>query len=184
MVKNTKGGSGHKRQARKNTITTATSHKTRFPEDPAEIFAVCSKIFGGANIGVFCQDGKERLCIMRKNFRGRGKRDNTVTVGSILLVGKREYEHRAADKKERCDLLEVYNENDKKTLEQQIKTVNWNAFKVYTVSQSGGEIEEHEGIEFTDEKTIEYENLMNKVIKEEGSNEEDNEEDEIDFDDI
>ena len=29
MVKNTKGGSGHKRQARKNTITTATSHKTR-----------------------------------------------------------------------------------------------------------------------------------------------------------
>ncbi len=184
MVKNTKGGSGHKKQARKNTIS--SNPKTRFPEDPAEIFAVCNKIFGGANIGVFCQDGEERLCIMRKNFRGRGKRDNTVTVGSILLVGKREFEHRASGKKERCDLLEVYNESDKKILEQQIKDVNWAAFKVYINNQYNEESNGEDDIVFADEKTMEYEKLAEELstITENNQSNEQEEEEIIDFDDI
>ena len=127
MVKNKIGGNKAKRIGRKFlNDDSATTAKTRFA-DVGEIYAVVSKLFGGGMVEATCIDGKIRLCIIRNKFKGRGKRDNMLKVGTWILVGPREYE--TSREKEKCDLLEVYSEYDKKVLEQNVKTINWMIFK-------------------------------------------------------
>ena len=94
MVKNLKGGSGHKSQARKFASTGATkqSSKLRVVEEEGEIYAQITKVFGNGMCDALCIDEVTRLCIIRGKFRGRGKRDNTLRVGSWILAGKREWE--------------------------------------------------------------------------------------------
>jgi len=124
MVKNTKGGSGHKGQARKHT-NGPISTKTRVSEDPSELYAYVVKKLGGAICQVVCHDGKTRLCIIRGKFRGsRGKRDSFITSNSWLLVGIRDWE---SEKDAKCDLLEVYSEADKMKLKN-IPGIDWGAF--------------------------------------------------------
>ena len=128
MPKNKKGGSGHKKQANKHVMSNP-NRNTRFAKESGEIYACCNKVLGNGMCLVLCQDGKERICIIRKKFRGRGKRDNTLSSGTWMMVGKREFETANDTKKEKCDLLEVYNREDCKKLEQNVKGVNWNAFR-------------------------------------------------------
>ena len=78
MVKNKKGGSGHKKMARKNVKPTFIKRKLRKPEDPLEIFARVTSIHGGGHADVYCQDKKTRLLVIRGKFRGRNKRDNSI----------------------------------------------------------------------------------------------------------
>ena len=78
MPKNTKGGSGHKRQARKHTSGGYQNNRTRFSEDPLEMYAVCTKLYGQGHIEVMCHDAVSRMCVIRKKFKGRGKRDNNI----------------------------------------------------------------------------------------------------------
>jgi len=71
-----------------------------------------------------CQDEKERRCIIRGKFRSsRGKRDNFISKGSWVLVGVRDW----SSDNQICDLLEVYNENDKIKLKT-VNGINWNKF--------------------------------------------------------
>ena len=108
MVKNVKGGSGHKGQARKFTSTDKfTNTKLRLSLDECELYAQVIKLLGNSMCHVLCQDGKTRLCIIRGKFRGRGKRDNSITNGKWIMVGIRDYESEKTDKLENCDLLEV-----------------------------------------------------------------------------
>ena len=79
MVKNTKAV---KEQKIENFLMSYNNNVLRLSKDPAEIYACCSKIYGGVNIEVKCVDGADRLCIMRNKFRGRGKRDNSISVGT------------------------------------------------------------------------------------------------------
>jgi initiation factor 1A len=124
MVKNTKGGSGHKSQARKHENATKQSNfKTRFAEDEYEYYAQVVATLGNGMCHVMCKDGKKRLCIIRGKFRGRVKRDNIVTNGKWVLVGGRDFESERSgngtekgDKLEKCDLLEVYTDLDKERL--------------------------------------------------------------------
>jgi len=120
MVKNTKGGSGHKAQARKYENTGKVSNfKTRFSEDEFEYYAQVTAILGNGMCHVMCKDGKKRLCIIRGKFRGRGKRDNTLSNGKWVLVGGRDFEaEKTGEGKnlEKCDLLEVYSDLDKERL--------------------------------------------------------------------
>ena len=102
MVKNTKGGKNAKKFGRKFSNQGGPSI-LRMSKDPAEVYACCSKIYGGANIEVKCVDGVDRLCIMRNKFRGRGKRDNVISVGTWLLVGLREFETVKEGKRENSD---------------------------------------------------------------------------------
>jgi len=123
MVKNTKGGSGHKSQARK-FVSGKPSFKTRLSENEFEIYAFVTKKLGGENISIMCQDEKERRCIIRGKFRSsRGKRDNFIAKGTWVLVGIRDW----SSNNEICDLLEVYNENDKNKLKT-IPGINWQKF--------------------------------------------------------
>jgi len=119
MVKNQIGGNKAKRQGRKFVGT--TNSKLRLAIEEGEIYAVVTKHLGNAMIDVICIDGKTRLCIIRNKFRGRGKRDNCISVGNWVLVGAREWENEDSNKKIKCDLLEVYTLND---VEQLKKTPN------------------------------------------------------------
>ena len=130
MVRNKFGGNRHKKMARKNIHTGPIQQKTRYSTCSDEIYACCNEIYGGGQIKVVCLDGTEMLCFIRNKFRGRGKRDNKVSIGTWLLVGKRSFETVAKKTKlAKSDLLEVYNDYDKENLEQNVMNVDWNVFK-------------------------------------------------------
>jgi len=172
MPKNTKGGSGHKRQARKHTSGGYHNNRTRFSEDPLEMYAVCTKLYGQGHIEVMCHDGVSRMCVIRKKFKGRGKRDNTIIMGTWLLVGKREFEVRAAGKKEKCDLLEVYRDNDKTVLQQNASHINWSVLK--SQAPDGTEGDDEDVFQFVDERTMKYNEMLESAISENTKIEDDN----------
>ena len=91
MVKNVKGGSGHKSQARKHVMASSrANHKTRLSENEYEIYAQVTALLGNGMCHVKDIDNKEYLCIIRGKFRGRGKRDNMLIRGKWVLIGIRE----------------------------------------------------------------------------------------------
>jgi len=130
MVKNNKGGSGHKKMARKDVFPNRVAVKTRLAEDEYEYYAYIASMSGGQHCIATCQDGKNRLCIIRGKFRGaKGKRDNFITRGTWVLVGIRDWASETSKEGvlDKCDLLEVYNESDKIKLKS-ISGINWNMF--------------------------------------------------------
>ena len=91
MAKNKLGGNRAKKMARKfNQVS--IQKKTRYAKNTDEIYGCCDKIHGGSQINIICSDGKSRLCFIRNKFRGRGRRDNQVNIGTWVLVGRRDYE--------------------------------------------------------------------------------------------
>jgi hypothetical protein len=118
---------------------------------------------------VLCSDGITRLCHIRGKFRGRGKKDNLVKNNTWLLVGLREWDKckQAGDKMQDCDLLEVYNDEDKDELKNIEKGVNWNLFiindqKIVKINDCNNNIDDI--IEFSDSKTDEYKQLIEEQL--------------------
>ena len=88
MVKNVKGGTGHKKQASKYTTQPSKlTVKLRLAVYEGEVYAQVTKLLGNGMCHVLCDDLKTRLCFIRGKFRGRGKRDNTLTPGKWILIG-------------------------------------------------------------------------------------------------
>ena len=131
MVKNTKGGNKAKKQAKKN-FTRPNNYKLRKSEDPNEIYAIVTKIYGNGRILIKCNDGIERNCIIRKKFRGRNKRDNEISIDTLILAGRREWEKSSNNKLEVCDLLEVYNLQDRNELKRD-SSIKWNILQTKDV---------------------------------------------------
>lgn len=166
MVKNTHGGSGHKSQARKNTVNAKySSSKLRLRDDEDEIYGQVLKILGGGMCSVLCQDGIERMCIIRGKFRGRGKRDNTLLGGSWILVAKRSWSGETTNGKEKCDLLEIYGELDKKKLQAVETSINWNSFIANDIKNSFNKETATDDFEFSNEQNEEYETLISSGNK-------------------
>ena len=194
MVKNTKGGGKNKKQARKYTgaKNMGGGGRLRLSEHKDEIYACCSKILGNGMCNVMCQDGKERICVIRKKFRGRGKRDNVVAPGVWLLIGKRDYELSQEGKKDKTDLLEVYSNSNAKKLQQTVSGVKWSLFN--GLGSILDRDDDEDDLEFTDEKTIDYQEMLDKLDEENSSDNEDEQnrkineithsEDEVDVNDI
>ena len=163
MVKNTTGGSKHKSQARKNVAPRGGSSSIRVAKEEGECFAQVERMLGGPNCHVKCMDGVVRLCVIRGKFRGKGKRDNALSMGSIVLVGIREYESRKGTAKlETCDLLEVYRESDKTTLFSTVK-VDWSTILPSTSSggdKMGGGLPSEDDFTFMTDQQLEMERLM------------------------
>lgn len=162
MVKNTTGGNKSKGQARK-FLTAPVKNVLRVSQDECELYAQVTKNLGNGMCHVICIDGETRLCHIRGKFRGRGKRDNFIGLGSWLLVGLREWELDKTSKSKtgkmtNCDLLEVYDERDKQRLKDNT-TEDWSAF-VANDNIMGFKAEAESTIEFADEKTTEYEELI------------------------
>jgi len=171
MVKNS-GGNKAKGFARKNQMK--GSYALRASEDPAEIYAQAVKIMGGAICRVSDLKGLEMTCHIRGKFRGRGKRDNTIVPGTWLLVGLREWEKDAGEGKLlNCDLIEVYSDADKSRLKNSITNVDWSLFisnDTRTIGSNTTTDDNSNGIEFADDKTLEYKDLIDAHLAQNNSN--------------
>jgi initiation factor 1A len=148
MVKNVNGGK-HKNQARKHAID--CNKKLRLRGGELELYAVVLSKLGGNKLEVYCMDGAKRLCIMPGKFTNR-RRDNMVEKGSWILIGLRDWE--TAKERENCDLLEAYNENEKKKLKNTINE-NWNVFEPKTV--------EEDVVHFTNDYEEQQETIRNEI---------------------
>lgn len=133
MVKNTKGGNKTKKQAKKN-YTQGRNYKLRKSEDPNEIYAIVTKLYGNGRILIKCNDGIERNCIIRKKFRGRNKRDNEITIDTLILAGRRDWQNNNIDKLETCDLLEVYSIQDRNELKTD-STIKWSILQTSDIKE-------------------------------------------------
>ena len=183
MVRNTKGGNKSKKMGRK-FVNQPREKFIRYADDIDEIYASIKKIYGGGMAEVACMDGIDRLCIIRKKFKGRNKRDNSASIGTYVLVGLRSWEVVAVDKKKKCDLLEIYSTEDIMQIKKYMTDSEWsNIVSVEDIEKEGDD--DGNGIEFGDEKTERYERMAddatNKKIK---ANVGENDDEEIDVDDI
>ena len=125
MVKN-QGGNKGKRGARKlMVVPESKAVREKDPKEPCEMYAAMVKLYGGAHCEVICEDGVTRICVIRSKFRGRGKQDNFMAPGVLILIGLRDWEVRHSDKKETCDLLCVYRDDEKIKLKTN-SPGNWN----------------------------------------------------------
>ena len=122
MVKNKTGGSRHKKQARKN-VNAPVSSKLRLANEEGEIYAKVIKLCGNGMADVLCNDKVVRLLIIRKKFKGRHKRDNTISANTLLLVGRRLWEVVAEKKKQKVDLLYVYSHSQVEELYKKEKSL-------------------------------------------------------------
>ena len=193
MVKNF-GGSKTKGYARKNCNSGKKDNTLRLIEEEGEVYAQVTKIFGGKMCQVIMLDGIVMNCHIRGAFsRPRGKRDNFIAVNTWVIVGLREWENQEAKGKTlNCDLLEVYNDNDKIRLKNNVTNVNWSRFiandgKSLNAESSEVLDDEFEGFTFANEATIEYQELITKQLADAKagiSNDIVNEEEQIDVDDI
>lgn len=144
MPKNTLGGNKAKKQGRKYTGDSNQKH-TRLAKEDGEMYAVVTKMEGGSNCEVKCCDSVSRLCIIRKKFKGKGKRDNSLSIGIWVLVGLRGWETTTSGR-EKCDLLEVYSSADKNKIKNCEKNINLSIITL-TNNDSGSDIDDN--IEFT-----------------------------------
>jgi len=207
MVKNKTGGNKSKRLGRKFVGESQTiSKKLRLADELGEVYAVVSKIFGNGMFEITCANGATKLCIIRKKFKGRGKRDNCLTLGSWILAGEREWEVTTAGK-EKYDLLEVYTPNDV----ERLKRLDLNWTHILRISESfsnmdnlitGGDDEEgvegnergrvrekgmRGGIVFSSTECDDVYNIIDANVNKEPDNiigNDGDESEDIDFDDI
>ena len=100
----------------KQRTSAGPSKGIRLCEEDGEQYGVVTKMLGGPNCRVTCQDGTERMCVIRSKFRWRNKNHNRLSVGTWVMVGVREWETTASGE-QRCDLLEVYSDGDASKLE-------------------------------------------------------------------
>lgn len=138
MVKNTSGGSGHKKFARKNEIS-KKGRNLRISLEAAEIYGIVTKMFGN-KFNAICADGKERGVMIRGKFSGKGKRDNFVTVGTWVLIGSRAEWSTEVDKNglEVCDLLEVYTSQNREELKRTVP-IDWSHLVANDLSVAAGQ---------------------------------------------
>lgn len=136
MVKNTSGGNRHKGMARKMVNAEKSKRTLQLSVDELELYAQVTKPYGNNMCEVLCQDGIKRTCHIRGKFLGRNRRANDASVNTWVLVGLREWASTPANvtttqenaKKEQCDLLNVYTDDEKERLRAACPRVNWRIF--------------------------------------------------------
>ena len=185
MVKN-KGGNKQKKLGRKH-LTIQQDIKTRFSTSNEEMYACCTKVIGQGFFEVLCIDNVKRLCIARKKFKGRAKRDNLISIGSKLLIGLRLYETKKKDKLEKCDLLEVYKEYNYNKIIQHETKYDWSIFNdvelidKHNTTNDSNIVFTNDEPETTSSPTLSIDNINTDDLS---KNEEVDDEEEIDIDDI
>ena len=165
MVKNF-GGNKSKKIGRK-FVNQPRDRKIRFAEEIEELYAVVTKLFGNGMAEVKCIDNENRLCIFRKKFKGRSKRDNMVSLGTVVLVGIRNWEVTAADSKklDKCDLLEVYSSADVNKLRKMASWEDWSVL-AGACELFGPKFEDTDGMDFVDQQVLEYKEEGGKKARE------------------
>ena len=149
MVRNVSGGTSHKRFAKKHADTAPRALRRA---GPGESYGVVCEMSGGQHCKVVDEAGIKATCVIRKKFRGRGKRDNTIAVGTWVLVAPREYETAPQEggRAPKCDLLEVYSSLEREKLMSDPGDAD---FSELTAARrmAAGEVESDPEIEFFDD---------------------------------
>lgn len=123
MVKNL-GGKHGKKIARKNAHSNneaINNKKMRVVSGDEELYGLVTKCLGNGQFLIMCSDQEERLCILRNKFTGRNKQGNMISIGSWVIIGLRPWETSKPNKKDKCDMLEVYTNNEKHKLLEESK---------------------------------------------------------------
>lgn len=187
MVRNTHGGNKSKGMARKNMVDNTEKRKLRLSNDELEKYAVVTRLLGNGMFYTTTNEGAELLGRIRNKFKGRSRRGNDLTLGTMVLVGLRDWE--APNFKE-CDLLEVYDANEVKQI-RQISSIDTRLINQYLDNFSVGgassvEDTPDDGIAFSTDAGSDYFADIMPVSEGTGSsNEKANiHEDEINIDDI
>lgn len=186
MVKNTQGGSSHKKFARKFNTGGIKNNKLRVSEDEGEIYGIVIKMLGNNMFHCHCMDGIIRLGHIRGKFTGRGKRDNMVECSKWVLIGLREWdisEKSSSKKMQQCDLLEIYSDADKLRLRESVLE-NWKLFD----NNEAFKTENEDDIIFGSDRDFERDTLIREMNSSASQritlNIEEKDEEEINFDDI
>jgi hypothetical protein len=122
-----------------------------------------------------------RLGHIRGKFSGKGKRDNIVQSGTWVLIGVREWDIKKEEEKQeidtkstkkaklpQCDLLEVYTDNDKARLRNEI-VAEWRVLvkndptKIDNEDDNNFDYEEEIGFKFATDKDIERDVLLKEA---------------------
>jgi len=169
MVRNTTGGNGNKRFARKHAEGGASKagNKLRISEDEGELYAVTTKNLGNNMFHAVAADGIKYLVHIRGKFSGRGRRDNTIADGVWVLIGLRPWTNSDQSEKKKklqqCDLLEVYTEQDKIRLKDTVvedwEVLNANDPKIIDKK----EIKHEENIHWLSDKDVEQAKLLEEI---------------------
>jgi translation initiation factor IF-1 len=166
MVKNLGGNKGKKVSRKQLNVSYTGSIRKKNPLEPCEMYAMVNKLTGGSMCEAKCEDGENRICVIRNKFRGRSKRDNLLSAGVWILIGIRDWEVKHPDKKSTCDLLCVYSEEDKTTLKTNTDG-NWSVLKLDSEEEATAS---YTGIEFETSVKEEVDmetNLLDVLIEEE-----------------
>jgi len=120
--KNTQGGSKFKSMARKD-MGGKGDGKLLLSADPLEKYAMVTKMLGNGMFYAIDEEEKQYLGHIRNKFRGKSKRQNMISVGSIILLGLREWEnpHKTGD------LIHIYDPHDIESLHLSFPTNDKNA---------------------------------------------------------
>lgn len=167
MVRNLGGGDRMKHMARKhvNGAKNSQSKILRTSTCSDEIYSYVTRILGNGMCLVKGIDGYERLCQIRGKFSGRSKRENTLVVGTWVLVGLRQWDAEkefaskqtktATKKIQKCDLLEIYTPGEREKLRVQEKI-----FQDVASENSDDEFQGKNTVEFKDQATLEYQEIV------------------------
>ena len=154
MVRNLKGGTGHKKLARKNE-NRSYNNKLRVPDNELEIFGSVTKMYGNGMCQITTNDNNSLMGHIRGSFRGKHKRHNTITTTSIVLVGLREWE----STRKNCDILTIYNDSD---LEQIKNLPNINIEYLLSLRIGASNYKDESDFDFTN--SVEEESETNTII--------------------
>jgi hypothetical protein len=103
MVRNTIGGSKTKSLSRK-LLNNNNDDVIPTSNDPLEIQVFVSKIFGNGIVQVTNPiDNSTLICHIRGKFRGRNKKNNLISLNSLLIVGLRHWENPHSN----CDIIHI-----------------------------------------------------------------------------
>ena len=162
MVRNTQGGNYHKKQASKHIQENKAPSRLRKAELDGEVYAIVTKMVGGALCNILGVDNIPRSCVIRGKFRGGGgKRNNFIKTGTLVLIGDRTWLSSSSsnskpevtpNKQIVCDLLEVYSDIEKEQLRLQCPHVHWSVFN--TVDTITGTSKFDDNIHFDENATL------------------------------
>jgi len=175
MVKNTHGGNGHKKFARKHT-TNKPNNRLRVALEEGEEYAIVTKMLGNNMFHCHCIDNTSRLGHIRGKFAGRGKRDNMIGCGTWVLIGVREWDldkqqdTSGKGKLQQCDLLEVYTESDKDYLKDTIDAdwiilINNDVTRNKTPNDNGNNLDD-DAFKFVTEKDMDRQRFIEEMKSE------------------
>jgi initiation factor 1A len=150
----------------------------RVSQSKEEIYAYIVRLLGNSMCLVKCVDGYERLCHIRGKFTGRSKRENALSQGTWVLIGLRQWDAEKefaskvskTDKKiQKCDLLEIYSASEREKLRVQEKIFQDLVADGNNSDGGGGngnssddEFKTRYNIEFKDQKTLEYQEIISQ----------------------